>query len=155
MEITRSIISSIFKMAPSPLSYSLIGRKIGVSYKTVELYIDMLRNINILDIAYFKEGEMVIWRKEKKFFFINPYLVKTLSLYLATDYLESALYEWIVQSHLMRRYGEVYYYRNRYEIDCIADDLKIEVKIGKPYRRYPRNTFTLDRDNLPYFLAAI
>jgi len=35
------------------------------------------------------------------------------------------LYEWIVQSHLKRRFGEVYYYRNNYEIDAIAGNLKI------------------------------
>jgi len=39
--------------------------------------------------------------------------------------LDSALYEWIVQSHLKRRFGGVYYYRNSLEIDVIAGNLKI------------------------------
>ena len=39
----------------------------------------------------------------------------------------------IVQAHLYRKFCEIYYYRNKYEIDCIAGNLKVEVKAGKPY----------------------
>ncbi|MEM2192313.1 MAG: hypothetical protein QXG38_01710 [Candidatus Hadarchaeales archaeon] len=61
----------------------------------------------------------------------------------------------MVQSHLLRRFGEVFYYRNSYEVDCIAGDLKVEVKAGKPHRKYPRNVKILDENTLPIFLAAI
>ncbi|RLE65926.1 MAG: ATP-binding protein [Thermoprotei archaeon] len=154
LQLTKEVIGSIMRKAPSPCSFSTIGRDIGVSYKTVQEYINMLRNIFILDIAMFKK-DRVKWRKEKKFFFLDPFIAHTLSLWSGEKYLESALYEWIVQSHLSRRFGEVFYFRNSFEIDCIADDLKVEVKIGKPHRRYPKNVFVIDSENIHLFLASI
>ena len=156
IEVAKAIISSILEKTPSPLSYSTIGKAVGVSYKTVEDYLDVLRNLFILDLAYYKRGRNIVWRKEKKIFFIDPFIARTLSYWSGTNYLESAFYEWIVQSHLWRRYGNrIYYYRNAYEIDCIADNLFIEVKIGKPHRKYPKNVYIIDKEQLPYFLAAI
>ena len=86
---------------------------------------------------------------------MDPYLVKSLSLWINTKYLESALYEWVVQSHLKRRFGEVYYYRNSYEIDVIAGNLKIEIKSKRAHKNYPKDVIILDESNLPLFLAVI
>jgi len=60
-----------------------------------------------------------------------------------------------VQSHLKRRFGEVYYYRNSYEIDVIAGNLKIEIKSKRVHRNYPKDVIILDESNLPLFLAVI
>ena len=84
----------------------------------------------IHDYALFKENQ-IIWRKERKFFILDPFLAKSLSLWTNTEILDNALYEWIVRSHLKRRFGEVYYYKNSYEIDVIAGNLKIEIKSKK------------------------
>ena len=86
---------------------------------------------------------------------MDPYLAKSLSLWANTEYLYSVLYEWIVQSHLKRRFGEVYYYRNSYEIDVSANDLKIEIKSKRAHKNYPKNIIILDKNNLPLFLAVI
>ena len=143
------------RKAPSPLSFSTIGRDIGVSYKTVQEYVETLKNLFVLDAALYREGKRVVWRKERKIFFTDPFIASTLSLWSGEEPLESAFYEWIVQSHLNRKYGEIYYYRNSYEIDCIANSLKVEVKIGKPHRKYPKNVILIDRENIPLFLACI
>jgi predicted AAA+ superfamily ATPase len=82
-------------------------------------------------------------------------LSRIMSIWCGDRFLESALYEWVVQSHLSRKFGNVYYYRNSFEIDCIADSLKVEVKVGKPHRKYPKNVIVLDEENLPIFLAAV
>jgi predicted AAA+ superfamily ATPase len=154
LELMKGVISSIFKKAPSPLSFSTIGNEIGISYKTVQEYAEVARRLFIFDSAYYKEKN-INWRKERKFFFLDPFLAKTLSIWCGDKFLDSALYEWIVQSHLLRKFGSVYYYRNSFEIDCIADSLKIEVKAGKPHRKYPRDVIILDEDSLPIFLAVI
>ena len=39
--------------------------------------------------------------------------------------------------------------KNKYEIDCIAGNLKIEVKAGKPYRKYPRSVIVLEEEDIP------
>ncbi|MFP3167303.1 MAG: ATP-binding protein [Candidatus Nanopusillus sp.] len=152
--LSKAIISTILSKAPSPLSFLSIGKEVGVSYKTVEDYIEIFRRLFILDYALFKEKQ-IIWRKERKFFILDPYLAKSLSLWTNVEFLESALYEWIVQSHLKRRFREVYYYRNSYEIDVIANDLKIEIKSKRAHKNYPKDIIILDENNLPLFLAVI
>ena len=153
LELSRAIISTILSKAPSPLSFLSIGKEVGVSYKTVEDYIEIFRRLFILDYALFREKQ-IIWRKERKFFILDPYLAKSLSLWTNTEYLESSLYEWIVQSHLKRRFGEVYY-RNSYEIDIISGNLKIEIKSKRTHKNYPKDIIILDGSNLPLFLAVI
>jgi predicted AAA+ superfamily ATPase len=61
----------------------------------------------------------------------------------------------LVQAHLQRKFNSVYYFRNKFEIDCIANNLKIEVKVGKPHRNYPKEVLILDEKNLPLFLAVL
>jgi len=94
-------------------------------------------------------------RKEKKFIIRDPFLTKAIGLWCRKEVRKDFLYEWIVQEHLYRKYGEVYYYKNKYEIDCIADSLKVEVKAGKPYRKYPRNVIVLEEEDIPRFLIEL
>ena len=154
IELSKAIISTILSKAPSPLSFSSIGKEVGISYKTVGDYIEIFRRLFILDYALFKEKQ-IIWRKERKFFILDPYLAKSLSIWTNTEILDSVLYEWIVQSHLKRRFGEVYYYRNNYEIDAIVGNLKIEIKSKRAHKNYPKDIIILDENNLPLFLAVI
>ena len=58
------------------------------------------------------------------------------------------LYEWIIQSHLKIRFGDVYYCRNSYEIDVIAGNLKIEIKSKRAHRNYLKDIIILDESNL-------
>jgi len=94
----------------------------------------------------------IYMRKEKKIIVSDPFLARALGIWSRIDIRKDFLYEWMVQEHLYRRFDEVYYYRNRYEIDCIAGNLKIEVKAGKPHRRYPRGVMILGEDDIPQFL---
>ena len=156
VSLSREVLSSIFKKAPSPLGYTTISKDTsGYSYKTVAEYLELLKSLLILDLARCKEREKILHRKEKKVFFIDPFMARSLSLWSGQEFLKGALYEWVVQSHLSRKFGEVFYFRNSYEIDCMAADLKIEVKAGKPHRKYPKSVEVLDEDTLPIFLAVI
>ncbi|MEM3385674.1 MAG: ATP-binding protein [Nitrososphaeria archaeon] len=155
IEISKGIVSSILRKAPSPLSYSTIANDLGISYKTVQEYTELFKGLFLLDTALFKENKKIYWKKERKFFFLDPFIANTFSYWTLQNYLESSIYEWIIQSHLARKYGNIYYYRNSYEIDCIANNLQVEVKAGKPHRRYPRKVLILDEDNIPLFLSVV
>jgi len=61
----------------------------------------------------------------------------------------------VVQEHLFRKFGEIYYFKNSYEIDCIAGNLKVEVKAGKPHRKYPRGVKVLEEQDIPRFLIEL
>ena len=114
-----------------------------------------MEDLFIVGVAYWKQGNKISFRKEKKIFLRDPYLAKTFSMILGVDTRKDYLYEWIVQEHLYRKYSEIYYWRNSYEIDCLAGNLKIEVEAGKPHRRYPRGVTVIDEEKLPLFLLDL
>ncbi len=149
--IFSALISQIFDIAPSPISFSSLARKLGISRPTLEEYVEILENTFLGKVVYWK-NHSVIFRKEKKLILRDPAIAKSLSILVGKEIRKDFLYEWIVQEHLYRKFGEVYYYRNRYEIDCVAGDLKVEVKAGKPHRKYPRGVTVLEEEDLPGFL---
>ncbi len=116
---------------------------------------EIFENMYLLKIVYWKGSGKIKFRKEKKIFFRDPLLLRAAAFWTSTEFLESALYEHIVQEHLYRKFGEIYYYKNKYEIDCIANNLKIEVKAKKPHRKYPENVIVLDEKNIPMFLMKL
>ncbi|MEM0118018.1 MAG: hypothetical protein QXV32_06185 [Conexivisphaerales archaeon] len=92
-------------------------------------------------------------RKEKKVFFRDPFILRTISAWTSTPFLESALPENVVQEYFYRKMGQVYCYRNHYEVDVVAGDSRIEVKAGRPHRTYPKGVIILKENDIPKFLA--
>ncbi len=149
------ILSSILRKIPSAMSYNAVGSDIGISHVTVREYMEFMEDCLLMKSVYNKAGGRVSFRREKKIFFRDPFIYRAFSFWTGEKFLEGALYEGIVQEHMFRKFEEVYYHRNRYEIDCVAGDMKVEVKAGKPHRRYPRNVKILDEDDLPLFLVEM
>ncbi len=155
LEIVREVLASLFKKAPSAVSYrALAADTSGYSYKVVQSYIEFLKDLYLLGVAYLKENG-IRYRKEKKIFVRDPALAWVFSSWSGQRFLEPALYEWVVQEHVYRRYGQVYYYRDGYEVDVVADGLKVEVKAGKPHRRYPKGIKVLDEEGIWRFLLEL
>ncbi|MEW5896822.1 MAG: ATP-binding protein [Nanoarchaeota archaeon] len=152
VKMAKEIITSIMRKVPSAMSFHAIASDIGLSHKTVQDYLELFENMFLLKQVYFHDGVKINFRKEKKIVFLDPFIAKSFANWGMEDFLESALYEWIVQSELIRRYGEVYYYKNNYEIDCFFKNLKIEVKAGKPHRTYPKGVTVLGKEEIPGFL---
>lgn len=149
-KILRQIARDIAEKAPSAMSFNSIASSIGVSHNTVQDYVKLMEDMFLIGVAYMKEGEKILYRKEKKIFFRDPFIARSLSFRLS----DAALLEWIVQEHMLREFGEVYYWRNGFEIDIVAGEMKIEVKEGKPHRRYPKNVVVLSKDDIPAFLLG-
>lgn len=155
LEVLKEVVATLFRTAPSPVSYrSLASYTSGYSYKVVQSYLEFLQDLYVIGQAYLWDGE-VKYRKERKFFFRDPLLARIFSSWSDQRFLESALYEWVVQDHVFRRYGHVYYYRNDHEVDVVADGLKVEVKAGKAHRRYPRGVVVLEEEDIPEFLLGL
>ncbi|MEM1554742.1 MAG: ATP-binding protein [Thermoproteota archaeon] len=155
LKTSYQILSSLLTKLPSPVSYQSIASDIGVSYKTVSEYLEKFENLFVMKLVYWKEGKRIDFKKEKKIFFRDPLILHAISFWTKEKFLDATLYENIVQEHLFRRFGEVYYYRDGFEIDCLADELKIEVKAGKPHRKYPRNVIILEEEDIPEFLLKL
>jgi len=154
VEMAKKIISTFLDMLPSALSYNSIAQKIGISHKTVESYLEVFQDLFITKVIFYKSTD-VIFRKEKKIMFRDPFIARSLALWCGKELRRDILYENVVQEHMLRKFGEVYYYRNKYEIDCIAGNMKIEVKAGKPHRRYPKNVIVLEEKDIPKFLCEL
>ncbi|RLE44066.1 ATP-binding protein [Candidatus Woesearchaeota archaeon] len=155
VEIAKQILSTIFELAPSAVSFNAIASKIGKSNKTVESYLETFQDLFIAKIVYWKDRKHVNFRKEKKIFLRDPFLARSFAAWCNKDIRKDFLYEWIVQEHLFRKFGEIYYFRNGYEIDCIAGKELIEVKAGKSHRKYPKNVRVVDENLLPKFLFQL
>ncbi len=155
LEISKEVLASLISKIPSAMSYRAIASETsGYSYKIVQEYLEFFRDLYMIGIAYLKSNK-VYYRKEKKFFFRDPLLLRLFAFWSGAKFVESAIYESVVQEHLYRRFGEIYYFKNNYEIDCIAGDLKVEVKARKPHRKYPRNVVILSEEDLPEFLIEL
>ena len=154
--IGKEILSMIIEKAPSPYSYHSVARDLGISVRTVIEYMEKFMEMYVIkNVRYRGLDNKVYPRKERKFILRDPYLAKTLGIWCSKEIRKDFLYEWIVQEHLYRRFGEIYYYRNKYEIDCLAGNLKIEVKAGKPHRKYPKDVKILEEEDLPGFLLRL
>ncbi len=152
--IARQIIHQVIEKGPSAMSYNSIAKEIGVSHVTVRDYLELLEDLFIVGVAHWRRGSRVDFKKEKKIFFRDPSIPRAF-YQIRGEVRRDALYEWVVQEHLYRRYGEIYYYRDGYEIDAISGGLKVEVKAGKSHRRYPKGVIVLEAEDLPYFLFKL
>lgn len=168
-DLARQIIGTLLEKIPSTVSYDTIARQTDArSHKTVAAYINLFKNMYILDIlyAYDPSRRTEQYRKEKKIFLTDPLLFKIFSYWCLREYNYSALLENTVQSHLKRIYGDrVYYFKNRYEIDAVVFEgskaYGVEVKTTKTkYRFKPRwikEIYILGENEIPIpvFLASL
>jgi hypothetical protein len=154
--MAREIIGVLIDKAPSPTSFNSIAGEIGVSTNTVRKYIELFEGLHILLQIPFMGGDGKIYpRKERKLAIRDPLLARSHAIWAKRGIKKDVLYEWVVQEHLYRKFGEVYYYRNRYEIDAISDDVKVEVKSGRAKGRYPGDVKVLSGKDVPKFLYEI
>lgn len=154
-KLLRLVARELIAKAPSALSFNAIAGELGVSHNTVHDYVKLMEDMFLVSTAFMKHSDKVLYRREKKVFFRDPFAARAFASALGVEVSRAALLEWVVQEHVYRRYGEVYFWRNGYEIDVIAGDLKVEVKTGKPHRRYPRNVIVLSEEEVPAFLVQL
>ncbi len=154
-KIARQVIYSVLLKAPSAVSYSSLAKEVGLNHVTVRKYLEILEDMFILKIAFLKEGRRIVMKREKKIFLRDPSIARLYSKMFDIKIGDEVLLEWVVQEHLYRKFGEIYYYRNSYEIDCIAGNLKVEVKKRRYRRKYPKSVILLGEDEVPRFLVRL
>jgi len=156
INIGKVILGKVLEKAPSPYSYHTIAKDAGISVKTAIEFLELFEEMFLLkEILYKGLDNKIHERKEKKYIVRDSFIAKSISFWTGKELKKDFLYEWIVQEHLLRKFGEIYYFKNSYEIDCIAGDLKIEVKAGKPHRKYPKSVRVLEEQEIPRFLVEL
>ncbi|MCY0860665.1 MAG: ATP-binding protein [Sulfolobaceae archaeon] len=154
-KLVQDILYSLMEKIPSALSYNSIANELGISHNTVREYLEFLTDLLIIGIAYLKEGEKVVTRREKKVFFRDPFILHSISDWVGREFDKSALLENIIQEHLFRKFGEVYFFKDSYEIDVISGNYKVEVKGVRSHRGYPRGVTILSEEEIPSFLLNL
>jgi len=151
-QLLKDLVSALVERMPSPVSNHALAQDAGVSHNTVRDYLEFLSDIYLVGMAYAEVGGRPQPRKEKKIFFRDPFIYRVLAGWTAKEVNEAALLEHVVQEHLYRKFGAVYYYRNKTEIDVVAGPYKIEIKAARSRRGYPRGVVTLNKREIPRFL---
>jgi len=123
--IAREILKVVLSKVPSTISWESISKEISVkSPKTVASYISMLEDMFLLTVAYFidpNEG-IVKFGKNKKIHFLDPFFFHLLEEWCMAkvNQKESVIAESVLASHLLRKFGEVFYWKNKKEIDVVV-----------------------------------
>lgn len=156
-EIAREILGTIISRAPSPLSYREIGEEVGINRETARDYIEVLSELRtVLKIPFSERGRKEVPKKNRKFAIRDPLMARAFAEWAHVKLEDSVLYEWAVQEHLYRKFRRVYYFRSdRYEIDAVVPDMRVEVKSGSSGRRYPKDVVVLKGSDVPRFLHGI
>jgi predicted AAA+ superfamily ATPase len=156
VRISQDIMYSILQKIPSSFSYNSVATDMGVSHNTVREYIEFFEDIFVLAIAYIKnQSNEILWRREKKVFFRDPFILRTISGWVGCSFNEDSVVEGIVQEHMLRKFGEVYFFRDHFEVDVVSGNYKIEPKSHRAHRGYPKDVTLLKEDDVPYFLIRL
>lgn len=123
--VAKEIIKAVLTKMPSAISWESISKETSIkAAKTVYSYITTLKELFVLGISYFIEpnNALINFGKNKKIFFTDP-----LFFHMFEDWClvkikekESIMAESLLASHLSRKYGDVYYWKNKEEIDCVV-----------------------------------
>ncbi len=160
--IMKEVIAYLLETTPTPISWNTVSKNTSItSPNTAREYIETLEQLMLAKIIYWSTPHgKPDYRKNKKIFFIDPFIYKVLSHYTRTPVEEPAVVEATVTTHLARKYT-TYYWRNKTEVDAIAvvsgKTIGFEIKWRKkpPTGRKPLQTNTLDKDKIPIFLATL
>lgn len=159
----KEILSYIIRARGTPISWNGIASETSInSPNTVRSYIETLEYIFSLNILYFLTPDFrIMYKKNKKIHFSDPFLFKVFSHYAKTEFSEDWLVEATVASHLKRNYP-IYYWRNSSEVDviCSIDKRQIgfEVTWGIKKWQKPKHikqAYLFDKTNIAQYLASL
>lgn len=155
--LARDVIGAVLDVAPDPVSFRKLAERAGVSTPTVREYLELFEGLHVLlEVKFLDAGGRILERKDRKLAIRDPLLARAMAQWVGRELPRPVLYEWLVQEHLYRKFGEVFYFRTRdYEIDAVTRGLKVEVKSGVSKGRYPKDVLVLEGRDVPRFLYEL
>ncbi len=155
--VARDVLGAVIDTAPAPVSFRKLAERAGVSAPTVREYLELFEGLHmLLPVLFMDAGGRILERKDRKFAIRDPLLARAMAQWTGRELGRPVLYEWIVQEHIYRKFGEVFYFRTeRYEIDAVTEEMKVEVKSGVSKGRYPKDVVVLEGRDVPKFLYGL
>jgi hypothetical protein len=162
-ETLKRVAKAVLEKAPSAISLNSIAKEFEIgTHKTAYEYINIMKKIFIVEVLYWLEPDKLVssFKKNRKIVFMDPfffYLFSDVCMSKLPD--KSVIVESIVVSHLARRY-DVFFWKNRREIDVIVRnkknfvgfEIKWREKVKEDYSRISigkiKNIFCLTKDEI-------
>ena len=159
----KEVLSYITRARGTPISWNGIASETGInSPNTARAYVEVLEGtFAALVLHHLGPGAKVEYKKNKKVHLTDPLIFQAVETFTGLDASNDWVVEAILASHL-RRYGEVFYWRNSTEVDAVVivggEQVGFEVTTGiKRWRRPPhiKRSYILDREILHIYLASL
>ena len=133
--ITSSVLLGVLKNYGTRFSLNSIAKEMEIgSHVTIRGYLEVLEDLFVLRNVFpieLKKG-VESFKRMRKVYFIDPFLFHALKKQLTKTELKEEempeLVEGIVAEHLIRRFGKIFYYYQKREIDFYLENTGIEVK---------------------------
>lgn len=133
--ITTSVLLGVLKNYGTRFSLNSIAKEMEIgSHVTVREYLEILENLFVLRNLFpidIKKGAEA-FRRMRKVYFIDPFLFHVFKRHVLGAKVKNEDYpkiiEGIVAEHLVRRFGKIYYFHQKKEVDFYLHNTGIEVK---------------------------
>lgn len=158
-KISASVLLGVLRKYGSKFSLNSLAKEMEIgSHLTVRDYLELMEGLCILRSYHQVDltKKVVLYRKERKVYFTDPFLCQTFSRMLNFKLEQAQLVEGIVGEHLRRRFGEVYFHSGKREVDFVCGDVGIELKWQErtSIKDFPkvglRDKILLSKRNLDY-----
>jgi len=126
-----SILQGVLRRYSSKFSLNSLAKEMEIeSHLTVRDYLQIMEGLYILKNYHQIEltKKAVLYRKERKVYFTDPFLCQTFSRVLNFKLEQAQLVEGIVGEHLARSFGNVYFHGGKREVDFVVGDAGVELK---------------------------
>lgn len=154
----KEIIKSVIETYSSPISWDNLAKKSSVkSHLTIESHMELLSNLLVIFPIFFKDlnQNKVIYRKNKKIYFYDLFILKIFMNKLNLNLDESKIIEGIVGSEIKSKdiLKEAYFTNIKTETDFVFNKTGIEVKYKNKIqkqdfrnKKYFKKYFILSKD---------
>jgi hypothetical protein len=126
-----SILQGVLRRYGSKFSLNSLAKEMEVgSHLTVRDYLELMEGLYVARSYHQLDPNrgVVLFRKERKVYYIDPFLCRVFSKYLHSEVPVPSIVEGVVGEHLMRRYGEVHILAGKREVDFVVGGAGVEVK---------------------------
>lgn len=137
--ILTQLVKTVFESAASEISLRNLAKMLGITADTVKTYLDACEAAYILlPCPYFTFSERQRAARNKKYYPIDLGMRKAVITRGGGDFGKEL--ETVVFHHLRKKYGQVFYWRQKGEIDFVVQEgraiLPFQVSWGKAHERH-------------------
>lgn len=131
--ITSSVLLGVLKNYGTRFSLNSVAKESEIgSHVTVREYLEVLEDLFVVRNIFPIEKGVEAFRRMRKVYFTDPFLFHVFKKEIKGMSIEESetpsLVEGIVAEHLIRKFGKIFYFHQKKEVDFYIDDTGIEVK---------------------------